>query len=153
MRGSAPVPVAWERYAEPARWSQWAPQIRGVEVAEDRIRSGLQGVVRGPLGVRVRFHVDEVDASSHSWRWTVVVWGIRLRMHHDLSAHDLPSPELPHGEARLPRNRHHDERLREGGQRGPLTLAGLTVDGPALLVLGYAPVARLALSRLVRGDG
>lgn len=118
--GPADVRTAWERYVVPARWPGWAPQIRSVDIDENRLRPGLTGVVHGPLGVAVPFRIDAVDAAGHTWAWTVTVLGARVRMRHDLSA---PESE---------------------------TLAGLTVDGPAPIVATYPLVARIALRRLLR---
>ena len=41
----APAEV-WERYAVPARWPGWAPQITGVELPVARLASGVRGRVR-----------------------------------------------------------------------------------------------------------
>jgi hypothetical protein len=54
----------WERYAVPARWSQWAPQITGVEVPVARLVAGVRGRVRAPLGVTLPFVVDTVDEAA-----------------------------------------------------------------------------------------
>ena len=35
--GGAPVSLAWERYADPALWSTWAPQIQRVETDSDGV--------------------------------------------------------------------------------------------------------------------
>jgi hypothetical protein len=72
----------WERYAVPARWPDWAPQITGVELP---------------------------------------VAPVRLHLLHWVA---------------------------EGPDGGSTT--GLRVSGPAPLVVGYAPLAKLAISRLVR---
>src|ERR1700761_4542586 len=70
-RGSVAPGVAWERYADPARWPRWAPQIRRVETAGDRIGPGLRGRVVGPLGVAVSFVIDDVDEVARTWSWSV----------------------------------------------------------------------------------
>ncbi len=104
----------WEAYAEPARWHEWAPQIRSVRPLE-RIHPGLNGEVEGLLGVRVRFEVTEVDEAAGRWTWRVQVGPARLTITHEVA------------ESRT----------------------AVDIDGPAPIVLAYAPVARLALSRLV----
>ncbi|MCU1538485.1 MAG: hypothetical protein JWP82_2836 [Humibacillus sp.] len=140
VQGRATAPVAWERYADPDAWSGWSPQIRSVEtaaapevesgltpVAEPsapsprRIVAGLRGVVLGPVGVQVPFEVLGVDEEAMTWTWRVHAVLAELTLEHSVSA-------------------------RVGG--GCRT--DLFVDGPAPLVLGYAPLARLALTRLVR---
>ena len=122
--GSAPVDLAWERYAVLARWPQWSPQIRGVEAADERIRPGLEGTVAGYFGLRVRFVVDAVDETSHTWAWTVASGPVRLRLRHEVGA-------------------------RADGTAGSSTV--LVVSGPAPVVLAYLAPARLALGRLVAG--
>lgn len=128
VNGPASVELAWERYADPALWSTWAPQIRSVEVdgggTVDRISAGMRGTVHALFGVSVRFEVTEVDEADHRWAWTVHLPAITLRLEHTLE---------PAGRAR--------------GSR-----TGLVVDGPAPVVLAYVPVARLALHRLVAAE-
>jgi hypothetical protein len=125
MRLTASGPVApaaaWERYAVPAAWPTWAGHITSVEADGDRLREGLRGTVSGPLGLGVRFEVTAVDEAARTWSWDVRFGPVELHLHHDVSE-------------------------RPGGG----TVTGLVVDGPAPVVLGYAPVARAALGRLVR---
>jgi hypothetical protein len=111
----------WERYAVPARWSQWAPQITGVELPVARLAAGVRGRVRAPLGVTLPFIVDTVDEAARRWSWTVSLGPVRLRLLHWVT---------------------------EGPDGGSTT--GLRVSGPAPLVVGYAPLAQLAIGRLVR---
>ena len=120
VAGPVDVATAWTRYADVRRWKDWAPQIRGVEAAGERLVAGLTGRVRAPLGVRVPFVVDEVDETGHSWRWTVSVLGVSVTMVHDLTA-------------------------TSGGTR-----AGLTIDAPAPFALTYGLPARMVLRRLCR---
>jgi hypothetical protein len=112
---------AWERYAVPARWSRWAPQITGVELPVPRLAAGVRGRVRGPLGVTLPFVVDTVDEAARRWSWTVSLGPVRLHLLHWVT---------------------------EGPDGGSTT--GLRVSGPAPLVVGYAPLAQLAIGRLVR---
>ncbi|MFW3171493.1 SRPBCC family protein [Geodermatophilus sp. CPCC 206100] len=111
----------WERYAVPARWPEWAPQITGVEVPVPRLAAGVRGRVRGPVGVPLPFVVDAVDEAARQWAWTVSLGPVRLRLLHWVA---------------------------EGPDGGSTT--GVRIDGPAPLVVGYAPLARLAIGRLVR---
>ena len=113
--GGATRAVIWERYADPTRWHEWAPQIRKVR-ADGRLRPGLRGEVIGPVGLRAGFEVETVDAARGHWSWTVAVGPAKIRIEHEVG---------------------------DG-------VAVLMLQGPAPLVAGYAPVARLALQRLVR---
>jgi hypothetical protein len=120
--GTAPVDLAWERYADPARWSGWSPQIRGVQTTVARIASGARGTVVGPLGIRVPFEVLRVDEAARTWSWRVRLGPAAVELHHAVR--------------------------REGGQ----TLTTLDLSGPlptVPLLLGYAPLAQLALRHLV----
>jgi hypothetical protein len=118
--GTAPPAEVWERYAVPARWPGWSPQITGVDVAADRIAQGVTGRVRGPLRVALPFVVDEVDEATRQWTWSVYAGPARLRLTHWVS----PGPD--------------------GG-----ATTGLRVRGAAPLVAGYAPLALVALKGLV----
>lgn len=127
VRATGPLPAAeaWERYAVPARWTGWAPQIRGVDCAAARIAPGVTGRVRGPLGVAVTFVVTAVDELRRTWSWTVTFGSGRC------------------GPVRL--------HLRHGVEPDPAGCATwLALRGPAPAVAAYLPVARLALGRLVR---
>ena len=91
-------------------------------VADDVIRPGTRGRVVGPLGVAVLFVIEQVDPEQHAWSWIVTgPFGVRLRLHHSLSA------------------------------AGGGTSTSLAIDGPLPIVVGYAPIARYALGRLVSG--
>jgi hypothetical protein len=114
VRGPATARDMWEAYAEPARWHEWAPQIRAVRPLE-RIHPGLRGEVEGLLGVRVRFEVTQVDEDAGRWTWRVEVRPAALTIAHEVA----------------------DGRT------------AVEIDGLAPIVVAYAPVARLALARLV----
>jgi hypothetical protein len=123
LHATGPVDPAevWERYAVPGRWPEWSPQITGVDVPSERLVAGAAGRVRGRFGVAVPFRVDDVDEAGRRWAWTVHVGPVRLRLLHWVRS-------APDGGA----------------------TTGLRITGPAPLVLGYAPLAHLALRRLVR---
>jgi len=123
--GPCPPDEVWERYARPGLWSQWAPQIRDVEVGVERMATGVRGRVRGWGGVTVDFVVDDWDDDARRWSWTV---------HPRLAVPALTLPALA---------------LRHGVRPTPTgSQAWLVVQGPAALVFGYLLPARLALYRL-----
>jgi hypothetical protein len=80
--GRAPADLVWERYAVPARWPDWAPQIRRVECTADRLTVGATGRVHGPLGVAISFHVTEVRPALREWAWSVHRGPVRLLLRH-----------------------------------------------------------------------
>ncbi|WP_199224445.1 hypothetical protein [Serinibacter arcticus] len=45
LRVTGPLPPVevWERYALPARWPQWGPYLRDVELTAPRIVPGARG--------------------------------------------------------------------------------------------------------------
>jgi hypothetical protein len=71
--------------------------------------------------VTLPFVVDTVDEAARRWSWTVSLGPVRLHLLHWVT---------------------------EGPDGGSTT--GLRVSGPAPLVVGYAPLAHLAIGRLVR---
>ena len=119
VSGSAAPSLAWERYADPRQWTDWAPQIRRVETVGERIGPGLRGRVVGPLGIAVTFMVDDVDEDARTWSWSVRVGLIRLKLRHDVVAD------------------------------GPGSRTRLWIAGPFPVVVAYVPIAALALRRLV----
>ena len=123
LHASGPLGAAdaWERYAEPARWPTWAPQITGVQVPVPRLAARVEGRVRAPLGVTLPFVVESVDEAARRWAWTVSAGPVRLYLLHWVS---------------------------DGPDGGSTT--GLRITGPLPVVVGYAPLAQVAISRLVR---
>ena len=122
--GPADPDAVWDRYIHPARWSDWSPQIRSVDYPEKSLTTAGSGKVHGPCGVAITFEVLAIDSETRCWSWRVMIRGISLTLDHDVRAKEFK------------------------GVTGTLTT--LDINGPAPLVLGYAPIARLALSRLVR---
>ena len=118
--GDRPLDEAWERYVHPGLWSTWAPQIRRVRCDDEVITAGTRGVVHGPLVVRVSFTVESVDHRERRWTWRVGVGPLGVRMEHGVEA-------------------------TSDGAR-----AWARIHLPAAVALPYAPVAHLALRRLVR---
>ena len=122
VTGHADPATAWTRYDNLALWSTWSPQIQEVIAATPRIAPGLKGLVVGPLGVRVPFEVLTVDAQAMEWSWHVRFGPVDARLEHAV-------------------------RAAPGG-----CSTELVVYAPAFVVLGYRPLAALALRRLVRSD-
>ncbi len=122
--GLEPAAEVWDRYARPARWPTWAPQITGVEVPVPRLAAGVRGRVRGPAGVTLPFVVEAVDEAARRWSWTVSAGPVRLHLLHWVS---------------------------DGPDGGSTT--GLRITGPLPVVVGYAPLAQVAIGRLVRPLG
>lgn len=127
--GTASVPEVWDRYVTPRRWPQWSPQIRRVEGVEPSrpVRADTTGRVVGPMGVPVAFRVTAVDPAARRWTWRVRLGGLDLTLDHGVDHHSTAA---------------------DGSAR---TRAWVRITGPAPMVLAYAPLARVALSRLVRG--
>ncbi len=122
--GPEPAAEVWDRYARPARWPTWAPQITGVQVPAPRLAAGVRGRVRGPAGVTLPFVVEAVDEAARRWSWTVSAGPVRLHLLHWVS---------------------------DGPDGGSTT--GLRITGPLPVVVGYAPLAQVAIGRLVRPLG
>ena len=119
--GRADASTVWQRYLHPRLWRTWSPQISSVECADDAIAEGTTGVVHAVLGVSVPFRVTEVDSDAMRWSWIArLPLGVELRLTHTVD-------DVAFG-----------------------TTTGLVVTGPAPVVLGYLPVATLALRKLVR---
>ncbi|MET9927425.1 MULTISPECIES: SRPBCC family protein [unclassified Streptomyces] len=122
--GSASAERVWQRYVRTACWPVWAPQIRAVK-AEVELRAGMRGRVVPLVGPGVDFLVEAVDHEARTWSWRVRVGPVRMRLWHA---------------------------VRDRAPFGAET--ELRIDGPAAVVLVYAPLARLALRRLVSpGNG
>lgn len=123
-RGAADPATAWERYADPRLWSTWAPQIQRVSTDLVRLRTGGRGTVHAGLlahpTVPVAFEVLDVDEARRTWAWRARLGPIRLLLEHGVEA------------------------------EGSGCATWLRVRGPAPVVLAYAPLARIALGRLVR---
>ena len=122
VTGDADPSLAWSRYEHLVLWPTWSPQISDVIAATPSLSTGLTVLVVGPLGVRVPFEVLDVDTEAMEWRWRVQYGPAQATLEHTVR----PAP---------------------GG-----CSTGLVIDGPAFVVLGYRPLAQLALRRLVRRD-
>ncbi len=81
---------------------------------------GLSGTVESVAGIRAAFVVDHVDPDRRAWTWRVRCGPARLLLHHEVRA-------TPNG-----------------------SCTRLTMRGALPVLVAYAPLARLALRRLVR---
>jgi hypothetical protein len=104
----------------PSEWPSRSPQIRHVDCAGDRLATGLTGRVHGWFGVTADFQMLSFDDLMRMWSWRARSGPVALTLHHAV----LSVPE--------------------GSQ------TNLEIEGPALAVLLYAPLARVALRRLAR---
>ncbi|GAA1427866.1 hypothetical protein GCM10009616_06180 [Microlunatus lacustris] len=118
--GPAPVGIVWQRYVETARWPDWSPQITRVDADAERIARGVSGTVHAVGGLRLRFTITDVDLVARRWSWLVRLGPVQLDLHHEVRA-------VPGG--------------------GSVT--GLVLQGPTAVVTAYAPLAWVALRRLV----
>lgn len=117
--GRAEPAVAWERYDLIALWPTWSPQIRWAAAEEPRIAVGVRGTVGVPGGLALPFTVTAVDPLARTWSWVVRLGPVSMTLNHEV-----------HGHA-----------------RGSGTL--LVMEGPDPVLLAYAPIAWVALRRLV----
>jgi hypothetical protein len=118
--GRADPATVWRRYEQLALWSTWSPQVHEVIAAAPRIAPGVNGLVVGPLGLRVPFEVLAVDDEAMEWSWHVRFGLVHATLDHVVR----PAP---------------------GGSE-----TELVVDGPAVVVVTYRPLAAIALRRLVQ---
>ncbi|WP_405550558.1 SRPBCC family protein [Streptomyces sp. NBC_01171] len=118
--GAACPETVWERYASVDQWASWSPQIRAVHCLGRRLRPGMSGTVESVAGIRAAFVVEAVDDDRRTWTWRVRLGRVRIRLHHEVRP------------------------------RGRGTTTSLTMHGPRFVLFAYAPLARLALHRLVQ---
>lgn len=119
--GAAPPDIAWQRYTDPGLWPGWAPHIRRVEGVSHAVAPGDEGTVVGPLGARVAFTITSVEPEQRRWGWTVKVFNRRVRLDHGIDP------------------------------AGTGSTAWVDIHLPSPLVALYAPLAKMALQRLVAG--
>lgn len=111
----------WARYTEPRQWSTWAPHIREVDYPHAVIEPGTSGRVTGIGGVVAVFTIDTVDHTARTWTWRVRSGPLRLWFEHGVDA------------------------------AGADSTGWVVVHAPLPVAVGYAPVMRWSLGRLVAG--
>jgi hypothetical protein len=120
--GAAPAERVWERYTSPALWPGWAPQISRVDADDDPIVGGTRGTVHGPLFTFAPFRIRYVDDRARTWSWWVGFGPAGVGMDHGVDETDA-------------------------GSR-----AWVRIHAHRWLAAPYAPIARLALRRLVKPE-
>ena len=118
-RGAAAPATAWRRYRTIDAWRTWAPHILGVDTTADQIAVGVSGRVHVVGGLRIPFIVTEVDRQQCTWSWIARLGPVPLTLHHAVRDH-------------------------AGG-----SATELVMEGPDAVLLAYAPLAWVALRRLV----
>lgn len=128
LSASGPLSVqqVWERYTRPTHWPVWAPHLRGIDYPEPVVTPGTTGRVRGVGGVVAHFRIDAVDEVARTWRWSVRSGPLRVSFDHGVEAASPGS--------------------------GQVATAWLVTNALWPVVLGYAPIARYSLGRLVTPD-
>lgn len=119
--GAVDPAVAWERFDLIALWPTWSPQIRRVSADAPRIALGVGGSIGVPGGLQLPFTVTGVDPVARTWSWVVRLGPVAMTLNHEVHAD------------------------------GPGSGTVLVMEGPDAVLLGYAPLAWLALRRLVAG--
>ncbi|MBS0550864.1 MAG: SRPBCC family protein [Proteobacteria bacterium] len=77
METEAPAAAVWSLLAEPARWGEWSPYVRGAEgLGEPEIEAGARGKVILLAGARLDAQILDV-VPGRSWTWQV--GGLRVR--------------------------------------------------------------------------
>ena len=70
-RSAADTDMAWALVAQPARWHEWSPHLRGAwGLGEPEVERGARGAARLLGVVPIPASVTAV-AAGHSWTWTV----------------------------------------------------------------------------------
>ena len=123
--GPASPDEVWARYTRPALWPTWSPHLREVDYPDAVISPGTTGRVTGVGGVVAVFRIDAVDDTLRTWSWSVRSGPLRVSFDHGVDPAHPRSGSL-------------------GGSTGWLVTHALWP-----VALGYAPLARLALGRLV----
>ena len=136
LRLSASGPLApdevWERYTHPVWWPQWSPHLREVDYPHPAVVPDTTGRVTGIGGLVAVFHIDAVDEEARTWSWSVRSGPLRVSFDHGVD------PVAGVTSLDAPRTRS------DAG-----STAWLVTHAIWPVAVGYAPLARLSLGRLV----
>ncbi len=127
--GPASPDEVWARYTRPALWPTWSPHLREVDYPDAVVRQGTTGRVTGVGGIVAVFRIDAVDHSLRTWSWSVRSGPLRVSFDHGVDPTHPRSGSL-------------------GGSTGWLVTHALWP-----VAIAYAPLARMALGRLVAASG
>ncbi len=82
-RSAADPATAWSLVAEPARWHEWSPHVRGAwGLGEPEVRRGARGAARLLGVVPIPARVVAV-AEGRSWTWSVGIMELDHRVDPD----------------------------------------------------------------------
>lgn len=125
LSASGPLPVdqVWERYTRPACWPVWAPHLREIDYPEPVVTAGTTGRVTGLGGVVAVFRIEAVDEAARTWSWSVRAGPLRLWFDHGVDV--------------------------AASRTGQVSTAWVVTHALWPVALGYAPIARFGLGRLV----
>jgi len=93
-RSAADPAAAWSLVAEPGRWHEWAPHVRGAwGLGDPEVRRGARGAARllGVLPVPAR--VTAV-AEGRSWTWNVGLMELDHRVDPDGSGGSIVGTDI-----------------------------------------------------------
>jgi hypothetical protein len=92
----APAAAVWSLLAEPARWHEWSPYVRGAEgLGEPEVEAGAVGKVILLGGARLDAEILEV-VPGLSWTWQV--GGLRVRHEVEPTARGTRLSIVPEGD-------------------------------------------------------
>lgn len=80
-RGPAGKYEMWARCRDPGRWPTWMTLVRGVD-AIGPLRPGLEGHLVLDAGIRIGFHVIDVNEAGPSWMRELRLGPLRLLVDH-----------------------------------------------------------------------
>ena len=96
MESAAAATEVWSLLAEPARWHEWSPYVRGAEgLGEPEVEAGATGKVVLLGGVRLDAEILEV-VPGRSWTWQV--GGLRVRHEVEATARGTRFTMTPEGD-------------------------------------------------------
>ena len=82
-RSAADPATAWSLVAEPARWHEWSPHVRGAwGLGEPEVQRGARGAARLLGVVPIPAKVTAVS-DGHSWTWAVGLMELDHRVDPD----------------------------------------------------------------------